>query len=100
MPFSFAARPRDDHWVRPIGAPEPRFYPTEFLPAMQGLLAAVADAQTRYEIERERIEQGSGSEEVKERRLTDLHAAHQHRRGLHEARWGELTGEAEGLWPS
>ena len=65
MPFSFAARPREDHCVRPIGAPEPRFYPTEFLPAMQGLLAAVADAQTRYEIEREQIEQGPGSEKDK-----------------------------------
>src|SRR5215204_7101207 len=90
MPFSFAARPREDHCVRPIGAPEPRFYPTEFLPAMQGLLAAVADAQTRYEIEREQIEQGPGSEKDKQRRLAELRVVHEHRRGLHEARWAEL----------
>jgi hypothetical protein len=90
MPFSFAARPREDHCVRPIGAPEPRFYPTEFLPAMQGLLAAVADAQTRYEIEREQIEQGPGSEKDKQRRLAELRAVHEHRCGL-QADYVELA---------
>ena len=60
MPFSFAARPREDHSARPTGAPEPRFYSTDLLPPMQGLLAAVADIETRHEIEREQIEQGPG----------------------------------------
>ena len=68
----------------------PRFYPTDLLPTMQGLLAAVADLETRYEIDREQIEQGAGSEEDKERRLAELRADHEHRRGLHEARWAEL----------
>jgi hypothetical protein len=57
---------------------------------MQAHLAAVADAETSYEIEREQIEQGSGSEEDKERRLAELRAAHERRQSLHEARWAEL----------
>ena len=61
---------------------------------MQGLLAAVADAETRYEIEREQIEQGSETEENKERRLAELRAAHEHGRGLQGARWAELPGKA------
>ena len=87
MPSSFAARPRGDHSARPSGAPEPRFYSTDLLPTMQGLLAAVADLETRFEIEREQIRQGSGSEDAKQRELAELAAAHQHRRGL---QWGVL----------
>ena len=92
MPFSFAVSACLDHSAQPVHAPAPRIYSTDLLPTMQGLLAAVADTETRCEIERERIEQGSGSEEDKERTLTELRAAHEHRRGLHEARWSELTG--------
>jgi hypothetical protein len=90
MPFSFALSACLDHSARPSGTPVPHFYPTDRLPAMQSLLAAVADAETRYEIEREQIEQGSGSEEDKERALAELRAAHEQGRGLHEARWAEL----------
>jgi len=57
---------------------------------MQGLLAAVADAQTRYEIEREQIEQGPGSEKDKQRRLAELRAVHEHRCGL-QADYVELA---------
>jgi hypothetical protein len=95
MPFSFAARPRQDHSARPSGAPEPRIYSTHLLPTMQGLLAVQADIETRYEIERERIEQGSGPEEAKQCRLAELDAVHQNRRDLHEACWAELQGRAE-----
>ena len=83
MPFSFA-RPREGHSARPPSAPEPRFYSTDLLPGMQDLLATVADLETHYEIERERIEHGSGSEEINQRALAELEAAHQHRRGLYE----------------
>ena len=38
----------------------------------------------------ERAGQGSGSEEAKERALAELRVAHEHGRGLHEARWAEL----------
>jgi len=61
---------------------------------MQGLLSAVADLETRYEIEREQIRQGPGSDEDKEHRLAELRAAREHCRGLHEARWAELRGYA------
>ena len=90
MPFSFAVATCLDYSAQPVHAPAPRFYPTDLLPAMQGLLAAVAHHETRCEIERERIEQGSGSEEDKERALAELRAAHEHGRGLHEAQWAEL----------
>ena len=83
MPFSFA-RPRQDQSARPPSAPEPRFYSTDLLPAMQDLLATVADLETHHEIERERIEHGAGSEEINQRALAELEAAHQHRRGLYE----------------
>jgi len=96
MPFSsLAARPREDHPARPADPLAPPFYPIGLLPTMQGLLAAVADAETRYEIERERIEQGAGAEQDKERALAELRAAHEDRRGLHEARWAELQSQAE-----
>ena len=91
MPFSsLAARPREDHPARPADPLAPPFYPADLLPTMQGLLAAVADLETRYEIEREQIEQGSGSDEEKECRLTELRACHEHGQNLHEARWAEL----------
>ena len=62
---------------------------------MQGRFAAQADIETRYEIERKQIEQGSGSEEDKERRLPELEAAHQHRRSLHEPQWVKVQGNAK-----
>ena len=91
MPFSsLAARPREDHPAWPADPLAPPFYPIGLLPTMQDLLAAVADLETRYEIEREQIEQGSGSDEEKECRLTELRASHEHGQNLHEARWAEL----------
>src|SRR5215204_3052463 len=77
MPFSFAVSVCLDHSAQSVGAAVPRFYPTDLLPTMQGLLAAVADIETRYEIERERIEQGSGSEEVKQHLRSELERDHQ-----------------------
>jgi hypothetical protein len=95
MPFSFA-RPREGHSARPPSAPEPRFYSTDLLPGMQDLLATVADLETHYESERERIEHGSGSEEIKQRAFAELEAAHQHRRGLYKQQWGELQSSRGG----
>src|SRR5690349_17896590 len=83
MPFrSLAARPRDNHPARPADPLAPPFYPIGLLPTMQGLLAAAADLETHYEIEREQIEQGPGSEQDKERRLAELRAAHENRCSL------------------
>jgi hypothetical protein len=61
-----------------------------FLSASCGRLRS----ETRAEIECEQIEQGSETEEDKQRRLAELRAAHEHRCGLHEARWAELQGKA------
>ena len=94
MPFSFAMSACLDHAAQPVHAPAPRFYPTDLLSTMQDHVAAVADLETRYEIEREQIEQGSGPVEDEERRLAELEAAHEHRHSLHEARWAELQGKA------
>ena len=98
MPFSsLAARPREDHPARPANPLAPPFYPIGLLPTMQGLLAAVADLETRSEIEREQIEQGPGSVDDKQRRLAERRAACEDRRSLHEARWAVRQGKAQGI---
>ena len=65
MPFSFAVALQ----ARPQDTPETPFYPDELLPAMQSTLAALADLDLRFEIERDYLEEWSGPDEVK-RRLT------------------------------
>ena len=92
MPFSsLAACPREDHPARPADPLAPPFYPIGLLPTMQGLLAAVADLETRYEIEREQIEHWSGSEEMKQQLLADLEDRHQARREICQERWDKLN---------
>ena len=73
MPFSFAARARPDFNARTADTPEASFYPSDFLPAMQGVLAALADLETHHEIERERLEQ-AGSANEKQRLIAELEA--------------------------
>src|SRR4051812_19287202 len=63
MLFGLAALARKDAHTRATGSSPVSFYPSERLPRMQSLLAALADIETRYEIERERLEQGSATEE-------------------------------------
>jgi hypothetical protein len=72
MPFSFAARARPDFTARTTDTPEVPFYPSDFLPAMQGLLAALADLETHHEIERERLAQEAGSADEKQRLIAEL----------------------------
>jgi hypothetical protein len=74
MPFSFAARARPDFNAPTTDTPEASFYPSDFLPAMQGLLAALADLETHHEIERERLEQVAGSADEKQRLIAELEA--------------------------
>jgi hypothetical protein len=74
MPFSFAARARPDLDARPTDAPKAPFYPSDLLPAMQGLLAALADLETHHEIERERLERVVGSADEKQRLMAELEA--------------------------
>jgi hypothetical protein len=71
--------------------PEARLYDAERLTDMQGVLAAVADLETEYEIERERIEHWSGSEEMKQQLLADLEDRHQARREIYQERWDKLN---------
>ena len=77
MPFSFAVSACLDHAAQPVHGPAPRFYSTDLLPAMQDHLAAVADLETRFEMERERIGQGSGFEEAKQHLRSELERDHQ-----------------------
>jgi hypothetical protein len=84
MPFSFAARARPDFDAWPTDAPEAPFYPSDLLPAMQGVLAALADLETHHEIERERLEQQAGSADEKQRLVAELEAE--------MSKWRELLG--------
>ena len=82
MLFSFASQaPRQDR-------AEPPFYVNHVLPAMQSALAALADLDTRYEIERDHLEGWSGPDEVKERLMAALEAGWRRER---ESLVGRLT---------
>ena len=79
----------------PSDALEACFCAADLLSTMQGLLAGVTDSEAADEAERERIEEGVGSDEAAHRSLAELEAAHQHRRAMHEQGWGKRQGEAE-----
>lgn len=64
-------------WDRTADEPKTRFYSSEPLPEMQGLLASLADVESGYEIARERVEHGRGAEDEKGRMLTELEAGWQ-----------------------
>jgi hypothetical protein len=49
-----------------------RFYSDDLLPNLQHTLAALADIETRYEIERDHLARWAGSGEVKDRLLAEL----------------------------
>ena len=71
--------------------PEARLYDAERLTDMQSVLAALADLETEYEIECERIEHWSGSEEMKQQLLADLEDRHQARREIYQEQWDKLN---------
>ena len=72
----------------------PSLYPADRLTAMQSILAALADLETAYEIEREQIEQWSGSEAMKQQLLADLEDRHQARRELFQEQWEKLNSRS------
>ena len=72
----------------------PSLYPADRLTDMQSILAAWADLETAYEIEREQIEQWSGSEAMKQHLLADLEDRHQARRELFQEQWEKLNGRS------
>ncbi len=52
-------------------------YPSDLTPEIQSTLAALADVETRYEIERERLDDLMGPTPLKTRLLARLEARHQ-----------------------
>ena len=51
-------------------------YPDDLLPRLEQTLATLADLQLRYEIERDYLEDWSGSAEVKDRLVAELDQCH------------------------
>ena len=74
--------------------PEARLYDAERLTDMHSVLAALADLETEYEIEREQIAQWSGSEAMKHQLLADLEDRHQARREIYQEQWDKLNSGA------
>jgi hypothetical protein len=72
----------------------PSLYPADRLTDMQSILAALADLETAYEIEREQIEQGPGSEGMKQHLLADLEDRHQARCELFQEQWEKLNSRS------
>ena len=94
MKFGFASYAR-------TGSPDPTSETTnpawsspEALAGMHDTLRAIADLETQHEIEREHIEQSSGTQEAKERDRAALEDAHQHRRESHVQQWAKLQDQA------
>ena len=52
------------------------FYPEDLLPALQDILAALADLEVGFEIARDRLEECPGPEEEKQRGRLELEQAH------------------------
>jgi hypothetical protein len=51
--------------------------PSDLTPEIQHTLAALADVETRYEVERERLDHWTGPTQIKSRLLACLEARHQ-----------------------
>ena len=91
MLLNFALFALTDGSDRTRAKPEARLYDAERLTDMQSVLAALADLETEYEIECERIEHWSGSEAMKQQLLADLEDRHQARREIYQERWDKLN---------
>jgi hypothetical protein len=89
MPFSFTSYARTVSDDRSAPA-KPAWSSADVLLSMRNTLTAIADIETRYEIEREQIEQSSGSVESKQREMADLEDAHQHRCEPLRDQWAKL----------
>ena len=68
MPFSFASQAlREDRANTPV-------YAGHLLPSLQSALATLADLDTRFEMERDHLEEWIGPDEVKVRLIAALEA--------------------------
>ena len=80
--------------VQPYEAKVP-IYSDDLLADWQRTLATLADIETRYEIERDHLESGSGPAEVKDHLLATLEQCHRATRGqlaLHIERLRQGSG--------
>ena len=75
MLFGLAALECKDAPTRATGSSPVPIYPSDHRPAMQSLLAALAHIETRWDIMRERLEQGAGTDDEKRRLRAELEAA-------------------------
>ena len=74
MPLSYAVRARTSSNAQASDTPKPSLYPSDLLPAMQGVLAALADLETYHEVEQARLEQDEGPADEKQRLVAELEA--------------------------
>jgi hypothetical protein len=76
------------------------FYPDDLLPRLQQTLAALADVQIRFEIERDFLEDWSGSAEVKDCLVAELNRCHTANRGRLVSCLAQLQREARSSEPA
>ena len=72
-------------------------HPEELLSEIQSALAALADVDTHYRIEREHLERWLGPDEARDALLSDLHRQHRRERGPLIRRLTELQEQMSGL---
>ena len=84
MPYAFT---RDDRSNDPTLTPT---YSDDLLPDMQDTLAALADLETRYRIDRERLDGWSGPEAIKDHLLKQLDERRMQEREPYAHRLAEL----------
>jgi hypothetical protein len=75
-----------------------RVYPDDLLPQLQQMLATLANLETRYEIERDYLEDWSGPAEIRDCLLAELNQCHRancERLGLCMAQLRRDAGSSE-----
>ena len=96
MLFGLAVLERKDAQTRATGSSPVPLYPSDLLPEMQSLLAALADIETCYEIACERLEQGSATEEEKHASRDELEAVWYRDRAPIERQLAQLQSRIAG----
>ena len=82
-----------DHSVsspRPDGVPDAPVYPADLALALQSELAALADIETDYVAQRQRLETWAGAPKMKDRLLRVLEVRHRRERQPHVLRLSEV----------
>ena len=72
-------------------------YPKDLLPGLQRALAALADLDARFEIERDHLESWSGPKREKQRLLTELEQIHRAAREPYAMQVAELERQLAAL---